>query len=243
MPETRKLVYDLKRKLGLLDTDGDERMPLVDLIAYLNEFQQIAFNNLVKDAERNQQVANEIRKFKKDRVSLTLKQNDKSVLAIYPSDIHTRLNQVAVVEKPECCDDPKELVVKIVQSDDLQPARKNVFQKSSFYFERSIAVISADGLLIYHDDEYDVKEVFIDYYRKPEELHAPSLAICDGPVYYLYNGQAITKDTYCEFENFADNFITDGAAILATADRKQTEAFNLQIQKFIQSRGITPTSD
>lgn len=241
----RKLVYDFDRKYSEIISGGSKRIPLVDKIAYLNDFQHILFNNSVKEAERNQESANEIRNFKIDRKSLNLENVDSRVMyAKYPSDFHTRLNQIATIAKPDCCDVKKEIIVRIVQSDDIHVARKNPLQNSSFFFERLIGAVSDKGLILYHDGYMQVEEVLIDYYRKPIELHAPSLEKCDdGGHYYLYNGQIVTTDTECEFENYSDDFISDGAVLLASADKRDPEGFKLKLEKLLQSRNLYTTRD
>lgn len=233
MVESRKLVYDFDRKFDNILSGQSVKIPLVDKIAYLNEFQQLLFNNCVRQAEVNQEAANYIRRFKKDRVSLSLSGN----FAKYPADIHTRLNQV-VVAKKDCCPDPKEIIINILQSDDIQKARKNELRNSNFFFERCLGVISADGITLYSDDAFETTEVLIDYYRKPGELHAPSYEKCNGEYYYLYNNTVVVEDTFCEFENHIDNLITDGAVLLASADKKDPNGFQLKLEKLLQSRNI-----
>jgi len=219
-------------------------IPLVDAIAYLNDFQQLLFNADVREAERNQEIANGLRKFKKDRVSLPLEKQGALVLAKYPADLHTRLNQQATVTCTECEGITKTIGgrFKVLQSDDINAATENPLQRSSFYFERLISVVSSDGLLIF-PGEMQVQKVVIDYYRKPGELHNPSSERCGGSYYYVATGEIITEDTNCEFENYGDNLISDGAVLLATADKNNPEGFNIKLQKLIQSRNITSVRD
>jgi hypothetical protein len=243
---TKKLVYDVRRKREGILTGAENELSTVDIIAYLNEFQQIWINNAIKEAERNQEAANELRTFKIDKHKLTLqKVDDNCVLAKYPKNIHTRLNQLAVTTKNDCCDGiTKDIPIRIVNSDKLQFARKNPFQKSDFFFERLLSVISKDGLLIYHDGSQEINDVFIDYYRKPNELHAPSLEECDGKHYYDYKGEIITEDTEFEADNiYSDNFISDGASLLIAADKKDPGSFDLSLKRFLESRNMYSIRD
>jgi len=243
---TRKLVYDVRRKANLLITGQSNDVPNVDIIAYLNQFQELWFNNAVKEAERNQEASNELRTFLVPAYKLTLQKIDgKTSYAKYPENLHTRLNQIAVASEPECCEDlQKEIIIQVLQSDDIHPARKNTFQRSSFPFERLIATVGEDGLIIYHDGYLNVDEVKIDYYRRPGALHAPSLEICDGPYYYLYNGDIITADTDFEANNvYSDNFISDGAVLLIKADKGDVQGYQTQVTKFLQTRGLYSVKD
>lgn len=234
MVESKKLVYDFDRKFDGILSGQSETIKLVDKIAYLNEFQQLLFNNCVRQAEINQEAANYIRRFKKDRVELKLING----LAKYPADIHTRLNQVVIAKKSCCPSISKEIIINVLQSDDIHKARKNELRKSSFEFERCVGVTSADGITLYIDQAYDASSIVIDYYRKPGPIHAPSYEKCNGEYYYLYNNEIIVEDTYCEFENYIDNLISDGAVLLASADKKDPAGFNLKLEKLLQSRNI-----
>lgn len=245
MISTAKLVYDFYRKMDLVRNSQQVEIPLVDAIAYLNDFQQLLFNADVREAERNQEIANGLRRFKKDRVSLALEKQGDLVLAKYPADLHTRLNQTATVVEPTCCEGITKTIggrFKVLQSDDINTAIENPLQRSSFYFERLISVVASEGLLIF-PGEMQVKKVVIDYYRKPGELHNPSSERCGGSYYYVATGEIITEDTNCEFENYGDNLISDGAVLLATADKNNPEGFNIKLQKLIQSRNITSVRD
>lgn len=244
VPST-KLVYDFLRKRDGIVSGAENRPPIVDIISYLNEFQEIWFNNSVKEAERNQEASNELRPFLKSKETLELKRiDDNTLLAKYPKDFHTRLSATANICGIECCKDTIKMVnVRILPLDKLHKARKNPFQKSDYQFERLLAHTSSDGLYLYHDNKVEIKDFIIDYYRKPNELHAPSLEECDGKYYYNYKGQIITEDTEFEGEIYTDNFISDGASILAAADRKEPASFDLAIKRFLQSRDLYSIRD
>lgn len=242
---TTKLVYDFLRKRDGIVTGAENRIPVVDIISYLNEFQEIWFNNSVKEAERNQEASNELRPFLKPKVALELKKvDDNTLLAKYPIDFHTRLSAISNICGIDCCVNTDKMVnLRILPLDKLHKARKNPFQRSDYQFERLLAHTATDGLYIYHDNKINVKEVVIDYYRKPNELHAPSLEDCDGKHYYNYKGEIITEDTEFEGGIYSDNFISDGASILAAADKKEIASFDLAIKRFLQSRDLYSIRD
>lgn len=238
---TTKLVYDFLRKNNFVLSGQGKKIPLVDVIAYLNEFQEIWFNNTAKEAELNQEASNELRRYIKTNIPLELESLDSdTVYAKYPAGLHTRLNQIAIVSGIDCCDGiTKRIKIKPVQSDDKYPARQGSLTKSSFEFERLVSTIGENGLLIYHDNSCKIDSVVIDYYRKPGELHAPSLEDCEGPYYYKYNGEIITEDTEFEASDiFSDNFISDGASILASADKDDQQRIDIKIKRLLQSRSL-----
>ena len=186
--KTSKLVYDFHRKYHAIISGKGQDHALADIIAYINEAQEIWFENRVFIAQTNQKVRNDLRVYKEDKVSLGCsKIDDKCCLAKYPSNLYHRLNQLALVSKDCCPNRTKEIIPRILQSDDLHEARRNPYRKSNYFFEQLLAVETKNGLILYHDGDMKIENVFSDFYRKPNELHAPSHEMCaDG--YYMYDG-------------------------------------------------------
>ena len=112
----------------------------------------------------------------------------------------------------------------------------NNYRKANFAWEQLPGDEGSEGFYIYHDNQMQVKEVLIDYYRKPKEIHAPSLIECEGcPGYYDYCGVKITED--CDFEidcRFLDNKIVDIAVLLAKRDKGEFQDFATRLQTLLQ---------
>lgn len=236
---TKKLVYDFHRKNhSILSGEGND-IPLVDVIAYLNEAQEIWYENRVSVAQTNQKVRNDLRVYKVDKHSIECESiDDKCCLVKYPAKLHTRLNQLAIAVKDCCPNIEKEIIVRIIQSDDLHEARQNPFRKSDFFFEQLLGIETNGGIIIYHDGEMDINSVVIDYYRKPNELHAPSLEVCEGEKYYDYCGTIITKDTEFESDTYSSNEVSDIAALCASRDVNDIQGFQTQLSKILQIKDL-----
>lgn len=228
---TKKLVYDFRRKYNAINSGRNKDIALVDIIAYLNEAYQVWYENRVFVAQTNQKVRNDLRVFKEDHVKLNIKSyTDGSVIAEYPDGIYKRLNQIAVVGKTCCPNKDKEVIPRIIESDDLHEARHNPFRKADYYFEQLNAIETADGLVLYHDDAMEIKEVHIDYYRKLQELHAPSLEECDGEKYYDYCGRIIIKDQDFEgSDTYSANDVVNVAVLMASRDTGDVSGFQTQL--------------
>jgi hypothetical protein len=238
MVSTKKLVYDFKRKHNSPNSSKNVDVPLVEIIAYLNEAQLVWLRNMVKLAQVNSELRDYLRFWKEDYVSLVLTKNNNVYNAKYPDNIYRRLNQIAVCSKKECCEKTKEIIPRIIQSDDLHDARKNTYRKSDFYYEQLLAVESKDGLIIYTDNELELEEFLIDYYRLPNQLHCPTSEYCSNGEYYDYQGVVITKDTNFEGDEISGNDIVDIALLYVTTDTRNTEAFNQRVNLIIQSNNL-----
>lgn len=229
-----KLVYDFHRKYHAIISGQGKSLQLVDIIAYLNEAQEIWYENRVFIAQSNQKVRNDLRIFKIDKHSLGCKKIDNiCCLATYPKNLYHRLNQIAVTSK-DCCPDTKEIIPRILQSDDLHEARKNPYRRADFFFEQLSAIETSNGLIVYHDGEMVVEDVKIDYYRKPQEIHAPSHELCPNEGYYLYDGRYISQDQDFEVsDTYVNNLISDIAVLLASRDVSDRIGFESQLNKML----------
>lgn len=238
MPEvsTRKLVYDFRRKYNSVNSGANKDLQLPDIIAFLNEAQAHWFKNQLRLAQKNQEIANNLRRFLRSDVALDFESLDgEKVLAKYPKGLYRRLNQVVVASKDCCKDIVKRIVPRPVESDDLHEARRNPVRRADFFFEQLPFVVHSDGILLYHDGEMDIDKVTIDYYRTPRELHAPSLEECAPSYYYDYQGRIITKDQNFEAgDTFAENDVTDLAVLFAMRDTMDFQGYQTQLNKILQ---------
>lgn len=232
--QSSKLVYDFHRKYHASVTGANNDLALVDIIAYLNEAQEIWYENRVFVAQTNQKARNDLRVFKKDKISLGCSKIDsKCCLAKYPKDFYHRLNQLAITSK-DCCPDTKEIIPRILQSDDLHEARRNPYRKANFFFEQLSAIETTNGLIIYHDGEFEINDIIIDYYRKPQEIHAPSHELCPNGTYYLYDGRIVNQNQNFEVDGtYVNNLVSDIAVLLASRDITDRAGVETQIQKML----------
>lgn len=233
----RKLVYDFRRKYDASISGESRDLPLVDVVALLNEAQQIWFENRVMLAQTSSKIQDDLRPFIENQVEGECEKVDSDSCRItYPSDLYKRLNQVAIAKN--CCCPEKRIIIRIVQSDDLHEARRNPYRKADFYFEQLLGNEWKDGLIIYHDGQMEIENVLIDYYRRPKDIHVPSIQECTTG-YYDYNGQIITQDQDFEASStFADRNVSDIAVLLASRDTKQLDQFQTQLSKILQIQSL-----
>lgn len=234
-----KLVYDFKRKFNAINSGGNREIPLVDIIAYLNEGQEIWFENRCLIAETNHKVRNDLRPVKVVKESLSMeKVDDSCYLAKFPSSLYKRLNHIAVVKK-DCCPNPKEIVPRIIQSDDLHEGRLNPYRKADFFYEQLMAQEGSDGLYIYHDNEMEIVSVYIDYYRRPSPINAPSLDECGDGAYYSYDGSSVNSDTEFEFDKtYCVNDVVDVAVLIALRDVGDVQSFQTKLEEILRTESF-----
>jgi hypothetical protein len=236
MVSVEKLVNDFYRKLNAVNSGKSKFYNIVDVMSFLNEAYQIWFENKVFSLETNERVRNDLRGFEIKKHELSCEKVDENCCKIvYPDNFYQRLNQLAIACNEDCCPDiEKSIVIRIVQSDDLQDARKNPFRKSDFKWEQLIAEDGGDGLYIYHDCSMDIKTVYIDYYRKPIMMEAGHLVECAGG-YVKYDNSFINfKKDFEVSETFADRQVSDIAVVLASRDSGDYQGYQTKLQQILQ---------
>lgn len=235
MISVEKLVYDFYRKYNANNSGRNKKIPIVDVISYLNEALEIWFENKVFIAETNQKIRNDLRQLEIKKHKLEVeKLDDNCVIAKYPDNFYQLLNQTAIASS-ECCDEKKEIIARIVQSDDLQEARRNPYRKTDFKWEQLLADEAGDGLYLYEDKALSIECVYIDYIRKPQYLNAPELLKCGLGKYVDYSGQTITINSDFEIDaTFANRQVSDLAVLLVSRDLNNLAGFSSQASKILQ---------
>ena len=238
MIPTVKLVYDFKRKFNSINSSKTVEIDLVDIIGFLNEAYQIVYENRIFVSETNEKVRNDLKPFEEKNKKLELVRKDTDIyFAEYPDSLYKRLNQIGFCKK-DCCSKVKKIIPRIVQSDDLYEALQNPYRNPDFFFEQLIMDEAKDGLYIYTNG-FLLEKIVIDYYRKPNELHAHSLVECEGPSYYDYGGRIITADVDCEMsDTFINNSITDIAVLLAQGAKGKVTEWQTTLQTILQTNTL-----
>ena len=238
MTPTAKLVYDLRRRHNESGRGNQGNLRLIDAVAYLSEAQGIWFSQLADVYETNAFSRGELRQFEQKEVELTYRgKTGDALMYAYPATLYKRLNQRARVRcTNECAGVEKDIPVTVDKTDKLNLSRINPFLKSSFSWERLLGDDAGHHLLIYPAPDTEIKSVTIDYLRKPEELHAPSLvdAHCTQQAYEDYAGRPITEDVNFEPQSrYSDRKIIEIALLLIKGDRKDYNAFQQILQQII----------
>ena len=238
---TIKLCYDFKRKAAQLHAKNKEDLPLVDIIAYLNESLERIFTNRVSVAETNSEIRNHLRIYEIKNKKLACKKlDDRIATAEYPEGLFKILNQKAVVKNDDCCQGiVKDIILRTTQSDDINESRISPYRKADFRYEQLPWDEGGNSMFLYHEGEMDILEVIIDYYRRPNELHAPSLEKCNNGVYYDYCGRQITKDTFFEEgHTFSNQDVSDLAVACYKRDIGDYNSYKTAIEKITISEKI-----
>ena len=215
---TKRLIYEFDRKFDRFNGQKKTNLRLEDKLNILNEAQMILFEKRVALAEINDEYRNSLRPFEEKENSLKIiGRKSKYIISAYPKGFYKLLRQRGIATKD--CDTPKkELQILMFQSDKINAALKNPFWKPSYEWEHIIGDEGSEGFYSWHNNEFKIEEVIVDYYRRPDELHCASMA--PNGQYEDWNGVLRKKDVNCEFsQNFDHRNLVDIGVLLARADQ------------------------
>lgn len=231
MLPAKRSIIDFDRKHDRFVGEDNRRLRLEDKLAVINEALEIYFENRVKLAETNSMVRNDLRVLEEKEIELKLLEK-KPKYSIYeiPEDSYKLLRHRVIATKEGC--GSKEFPVIIFQTDDLDNARKSPYWRSSFQWEHALADEGSKGLYIWHEGDFEIDSVIVDYYRKPQEIHAPSMK--DDGEYEDWNCIVRTKDQGLELDDtYSHRKIIDIAVLIARADLGDVRDFEVQLNKIL----------
>lgn len=228
-----RLIYEFDRKYDRFKSQYKKNLDLVSKLNLLNEAQTIVFKAKAKVAEGNTKLRNELRFLEEKEVSLKLDHKGKYSIAEFPEDYYMFLRKKVFANKNTCGE--KELVVTMFDTNDLNLARKHPFFKSSYEWEHCLADEGRKGLYLFHEGDFEISEVVVDYYRVPKELHAASLK--EEKQYVSWDGELITRDQGSELEENLRE-IVDTAILIARADLGDIQDYKTKLDQIINVEKI-----
>ena len=205
----------------------------------LTEAYHMYYNKLVEYVEVDSKFRNLLRQMEDKNYSceISLHDSKRFYLAKFPKDYYSRLRAVCLAEKSGCGE--KELIVRFIKSDNLSEALKDPYWKPSFEFEETLGDEFRDGMAVYFDD-FTIKNMYLDYLIKPDNLCAPSL-MKEG---FYINGSnervEIDKDLPLT-STVQANHIADIAALIIARDKGDTLDYQTQLNKIMSIENMRLT--
>lgn len=202
MIPAKKFQEEYRRQLNRINADADQRVNVIDADGFLNEAIDIVFENIAVKFETTSLMRNHLRqlevKKKKFKGKDILKVDKDTSKITYPEEFYLLTRSSLKACKDEC-NLEKTLDLVMLQSSDLNSALRDPNWEPSWEWEQAIIEDAGNDLYIYHNCEFKIKELEIDYLRKPGHIATPSL-IKNGAT-YLLDGKPITQDINFELDS------------------------------------------
>lgn len=216
MISAKRLINEFNRKFDRFDGQYKKTLRVDQKLSILNEALMTYFNNRVRIAETNSQVREDLRplEVKEKQIKIGIRKDDY-IIAENPKDCYLILRRKVIASREGC--KPKELPVYLFQTNDLNNALKNPFWKSSFEWEQIIGDEGSGGLYLWHNKEFNVDKVVIDYYKSPGVIKCASCV--NSGSYEDMDGIVISTDEGIIFNStVVMHDILDIAVLMARRD-------------------------
>ena len=204
---------DFKRKLNKLDSQQYRNLNIPEIDRILNEAQELFVKKITKPRgksymgfEINQRSTDDIKTLVVEGESLVVSGNLQVTSRTFPlpDNYWYFVNATAIATKGECT---KHIRVHIRQHDD--KFMDSPFDKSSFDWEEVNAVFNQDGILVFFDEDFDVRELKLTYIKRLSYIH-------NGKGYNETTGYKNADGTYVD--GMVDNDITPTTAFTRNSE-------------------------
>lgn len=233
------LQYEVRKKINRINSNFSKSIGVADLDAYLNEAKDKVFENYAALAETNTTIRNHLRQLEEKKVCLECTSVDERCCKIdYPENFYMLLNQQVKAAREGC--EERILTTYIVQSNEVDRTYKDTHRCPSWQWCETIADEAGDSLYIYLAKDtdkdqckgFDVKEVCIDYLRKPKDICTPSLT--KSKKYIKSDGVEVSEDCDLEMDStFLWRKIVDVAALLYHRSVAEVNDYQTQLNEIL----------
>lgn len=224
------------RKLNRINSNFSGYLRVPDVDEYINEAVQVWVKNRALFPEINSDRRNDLRKLEIKGKKLKFTSESDRVVAELPKDFFKRIGQEAVgsIGCENCNCDNRVIKIRIKQSGEISDLLSDPYWKPSFEWGETIGDEDHRGLHVWHNGEFTIDEITIDYIRKPKEVRTPSL-MAEG--YYTIGTKRYSTNSGLELdETHQINEITDLAALFILRDYGDGQEYQSQIDKILRTK-------
>lgn len=208
------MIYDFKRKLNKIDSNGNRNLLIPEIDWLLNEAQNIFIKLVAQPRFQNNLGFETSSRTIEDIRTLVEPGYECSIIndtALLPSDYLYHVKSHIVITK-ENCNDVKASLILRQHDDDFESSE---FAKSSFKWREVNGVFDRKGIKLFKED-FEIKSVILDYIKKPKYMHCAKNFGSGN--YKLPSGEVLTGSQDCELPDHVHSEIVDIAVLIAAGD-------------------------
>jgi hypothetical protein len=213
----------MKQRLNKLDSQDYDNITCWQVVESFNKAQvewarrQLHGINVVKEGDEQST------RRKDDLQALLLKEplNTAKVGIYYEGDIpgdYLQWKRVDIYAKKECCD-KRRMTVYLAEEGNLNQLLRDKSKQPNFEWAETFATLINNTVHLYTNDEFDVEDAFLTYYRQPRKIQITG---CSDP----YTGVISATEVECEFKDDIIELIIDEAVSILAGDIESGNQFS-----------------
>lgn len=215
----KEMQYDIKFKLNKVDSQQYRNLRIPELDWVINEAYEIFVKSVAEPRtsnylgfETSQRTIDDIRTIVvNDKNIIPTKLDNKTYVLSLPQDYMFYISASVVITKKNCSDRIAKAILR--QHDDR--FESSPFDNSSFEWKEVNIRFYEDGIKLFTDGTFDIKEVKLNYIRKHAYIHNAQDFLPTGS-YKLPSGTLLTGSQDCELPTQTHREIVDIAVLILT---------------------------
>ena len=217
------ITIKMKQRLNKLDSQDYDNITCWQVVESFNKAQvewarrQLHGINVVKEGDEQST------RRKDDLQALLLKEplSTSKVGIYYEGDIpgdYLQWKRVDIYAKKECCD-KRRMTVYLAEEGNLNQLLRDKSKQPNFEWAETFATLINNTVHLYTNDEFDVEDAFLTYYRQPRKIQITG---CSDP----YTGVISATEVECEFKDDIIELIIDEAVSILAGDIESGNQFS-----------------
>ena len=215
----KEMQYDIKFKLNKVDSQQYRNLRIPELDWVINEAYEIFVKSVAEPRtsnylgfETSQRTIDDIRTIVvNDKNIIPTKLDNKTYVLSLPQDYMFYISASVVITKKNCSDRIARAILR--QHDDR--FESSPFDNSSFEWKEVNIRFYENGIKLFTDGTFDIKEVKLNYIRKHAYIHNAQDFLPTGS-YKLPSGTLLTGSQDCELPTQTHREIVDIAVLILT---------------------------
>lgn len=205
MVDVRILHNEVRTSLNLINADYDTSVNTVDIDTYLNKAKDYVLENYSRFAEVSKTFENHLRELEitDKKLSVLKKDTNKNIYKL-PSDFYDILALQVMGEKEVTHPNKEKVLCKgklwnlnYVQKDDMSLHDPN--WEPSWEWRSALWNIDSEGLLVYHNDKFDITDVLVSYIKDIPDVANPSGV--EGEAYLTPDGKVRSQNKHLQISS------------------------------------------
>jgi hypothetical protein len=217
------ITIKIKQRLNKLDSQDYDNITCWQIVEAFNKAQvewsrrQLHGINIVKEGdEQSTRRKDDLQKLL-IKTPLTSVKQDLYYEGNVPQN-YLQWKRVDIYAKKDCCD-KRRMTVYLAEEGNLNQLLRDKSKQPSFEWAETFATLINDTVHLYTNNEFEVEESFLTYYRQPLKIQIDG---CSDP----YTGITSTTNVDCEFKDDIIELIIDEAVSILAGDIESGNQFS-----------------
>ena len=217
------ITVKIKQRLNKLDSQDYDNLEFWQIVEAFNKAQvewsrrQLHGINITKEGdEQSTRRKDDLQKLL-IKTPLTSVKQDLYYEGNVPQN-YLQWKRVDIYAKKDCCD-KRRMTVYLAEEGNLNQLLRDKSKQPSFEWAETFATLINDTVHLYTNNEFEVEESFLTYYRQPLKIQIDG---CSDP----YTGITSTTNVDCEFKDDIIELIIDEAVSILAGDIESGNQFS-----------------